>query len=596
MVASSLVFAGGALSSPAAHPKQTVPPTSYVASPPSIFFDATGGSQPCAPGFICYRPNEMKAIYDVPAGLDGSGQTIILVDAYGSPTIKADLAAFDAENGLPDPSFKIIGPNGSGRQKDPNVQGWQVETSLDVEWAHAIAPGANIVLVVSRNDNAHAITDAEADVVSKYPGAIISQSFGTDETFVRKGFVDDRSAHRVYAAAAALGDTVLASTGDYGVSGYGDTGPVAWYPASDPLVTAVGGTEGMPYPDGLQNATGGYGGEEAWNESAIGGGATGGGPSQLFPSPPYQSGVTGNTKRTVPDVSYNASSFAGVVIILGGRHAVIGGTSAGSPQWAGIIALADQARANAGNGPLGTINAALYNIYTGPRYHVDFHDITSGDNTYDPSIPGFSAHAGYDLVTGIGTPDAAGLIGDLTSVAGVSAPSKLRNVTCQNQQLTGAYKDVTVKTGTWCDLLNATVTGDVSADRASGLGIVGTTIAGALHAGHTAGVADPSHPGVNVVCNSAVFGNFRIDNSASGAPWNIGGTACAGSPDITGSTGSVVANNFQFDGNAATANEVSNNTVAGDFECTGDAGVTGSGNLVVGAITGQCTATQLTDG
>ena len=98
------------------------------------------------------------------------------------------------------------------------------------------------------------------------------------------------------------------------------------------------------------------------------------------------------------------------------------------------------------------------------------------------------------------------------------------------------------------------------------------------------------------MCNSAVFGNFRIDNSASTAPWNIGGTACAGSPDITGSTGSVVANNFQFDGNAATANEVSNNTVAGNFECTGDAGVTGSGNLVVGSITGQCTATQLTDG
>ena len=98
------------------------------------------------------------------------------------------------------------------------------------------------------------------------------------------------------------------------------------------------------------------------------------------------------------------------------------------------------------------------------------------------------------------------------------------------------------------------------------------------------------------MCNSAVFGNFRIDNSASASPWNIGGTACAASPDITGSTGSVVANNFQFDGNAATANEVSNNTVAGNFECMSDAGVTGGGNLVVGTIAGQCTATQLTDG
>ena len=123
VLASSLVFAGGALSSPSAHPKQTVLPTSYVASPPAVYFDATGGSQPCAPGLICYRPNEMKAIYDVPAGLDGSGQTIILVDAYGSPTIKADLAAFDAENAASRSELQDHRPERLGQAEGPERPG-----------------------------------------------------------------------------------------------------------------------------------------------------------------------------------------------------------------------------------------------------------------------------------------------------------------------------------------------------------------------------------------------------------------------------------------------------------------------------------------
>ena len=411
--ASVLVGTGSARSAQDPFQRPAVPPSSYVAGPPTTWIDSTGGSQPCLPGFICYRPAEMRKIYDVPAVVTGAGQTIIIVDAFGSDSLLSDLAQFDAESGLPNPSLTIIGPNGSGNKKDPTVQGWAVETTLDVEWAHAFAPLADIVLSISGNDNAHSLTQAVERAVAKYPGAIVSQSFGGDETFVKKGFIDEVGAHQVYADAVAMGDTILAATGDWGASGTGDVGIAAWYPASDPLVTAVGGTEGNPWPQGLQSATGGYGGEQTWNESPFGGGATGGAPSQLFAAPAYQAGVTGHSTRTVPDVALNASSAAGNVIVFGGRHGIVGGTSVSTAEWAGIFALVNQARAAAGNGPLGSANAALYAL---AKNHPDaFHDVTTGNNTFDSAIPGFSAGPGYDLTTGLGTPDVAKIVGYLAS-------------------------------------------------------------------------------------------------------------------------------------------------------------------------------------
>src|SRR5581483_5488418 len=311
-IAFALAGAGAASSAPSppavpAPPQPKGPPllkpnvasTSYIAAPPVTWLNASGGTA-CggnAIGIVCYTPRDMWKIYDIPAGADGTGQTIVIVDAFGSPTLKSDLAQFDLEMGLPDPSLTIIGHHGAGDPNDPNVQGWQLETTLDVEWAHGMAPGANIVLSIANNDNAHSLTRAVQRALPRYPGAIVSQSFGGDETFVRRGFIDEFSAHRVYAGAVALGDSILAATGDWGASGTGDTGIVAWYPASDPLVTAVGGTQGsfatytipfgpyagltIPGPYGLQNASNHYGGEEAWNEVDAGGGATGGAPSQL---------------------------------------------------------------------------------------------------------------------------------------------------------------------------------------------------------------------------------------------------------------------------------------------------------------------------
>jgi subtilase family serine protease len=420
VTAFALVGTGGASSAQESFQRPAVAPSSYVASPPATLIDATGGSAPCLPGYICYRPADMRKIYDVPAAATGAGQTIIIVDAFGSDSLLSDLAQFDAESGLPNPSLTIIGPNGSGNAKDPIVQGWALETTLDVEWAHALAPRADIVLSMSGNDNAHSLTQAVERAAKKYPGAIISQSFGGDETFVKKGFIDETRAHGVYADAVAMGDTVLAATGDWGASGTSDAGIAAWYPASDPLVTAVGGTEGKPWPQGLQNATGGYGGEETWNESRFGGGATGGAPSQLFPAPAYQAGLTGHAARTVPDVAFNASAAAGNVIVIGGRHMIVGGTSVSTAEWAGILALVNQARAATGNGPIGQANPALYAL---AKNHPDaFHDVTTGNNTFDPAFPGFSAGPGYDLTTGLGTPDVAKIVGYLAGVPGSQLP------------------------------------------------------------------------------------------------------------------------------------------------------------------------------
>ncbi|MBV8234591.1 MAG: hypothetical protein JO075_02705, partial [Acidimicrobiia bacterium] len=204
LAALALATAGAASSAPGPKDppfsKPSVAPSSYVAAPPVTWVSAAGGGTPCggnAFGVICYTPSDMDKIYDVPAAANGAGQTIIIVDAFGNPTLKSDLAQFDFENGLPDPSLTILGNNGTGNPNDPNVQGWQVETNLDVEWAHGMAPKANIVLSIAHNDNAHDLTDAVQHALGKYPGAIVSQSFGADETFVKRGFIDDLSAHRV---------------------------------------------------------------------------------------------------------------------------------------------------------------------------------------------------------------------------------------------------------------------------------------------------------------------------------------------------------------------------------------------------------------
>jgi len=389
---------------------------------------------------VCYIPSFIRSAYNFPSDLDGSGQTIVIVDAYGSPTISNDLALFDAVFRLPPPpSFTIICPPGGcttpsfvtngghfgGNPHDPF--GWSIETSLDVEYAHAMAPGANIVLDVAHSSSGDDINVAESKVIPMFPGAIMSQSFGIPEFLIHNNNAQIRQAEANYQEAASLGWTVFASAGDSGATN-GISTANALFPSSDPLVTAVGGTQGNPFPAGLAAGScphtgnsctpSGYGGEEVWNEPRFGA-AGGGAPSLLFGTPSYQSGL-GLTSRTTPDVSYNAAVNGGVLVVwsaclpcIGAKGPVffiVGGTSAGSPQWAAIAALANQAAGKS----LGDLNPVLYTIGgDSTRYANDFHDITVGNNQLIGTPVGFPATTGWDDASGWGTPNVANLVLDL---------------------------------------------------------------------------------------------------------------------------------------------------------------------------------------
>lgn len=375
----------------------------------------------------CFDPTEMREAYNVPATYDGSGQTIIIVDAYGDPQIESDLKLFDGLFGLPaPPSFTIYHGSATQTAGIHAAASWAGETALDVEWAHAIAPNANLVLIEAPSSSGNAINTVERRIVPNYPGAIVSQSFGLQESAISGGGNNTQvqQAHKNYQLFTSLGDTVIASAGDFGASN-GTNVNSPQYPASDPLVTSIGGTEANPYPLGLcPSATPAeaaadichYGGEQTWNEPDIASVpvATGGAPSLIWDAPSYQDGVTGLSTRAVPDVAYNAAINGGVLVALEGGIFLFGGTSCGSPQWAGIFALVNQARVAGGKPSIGAPNTALYNIYKSARYGSDFHDITAGNNTLvGAPLAGYSAVTGYDLTTGIGTPNAANLISDL---------------------------------------------------------------------------------------------------------------------------------------------------------------------------------------
>jgi subtilase family serine protease len=376
----------------------------------------------------CYDPTELREAYDVPSSLDGAGQTIVIVDAYGDPAIESDLAAFDSLFNLPaPPSFTIYHGSATQTAGIHDASGWAGETALDVEWAHAIAPKANLVLVEAPSSSGNAINTVERQILPKYPGAILSQSFGLQESAIKGGGNNTQvqQAHKNYELFASLGDTIIASAGDFGASNATDVNSPQ-YPASDPLVTGIGGTEGNPYPLGLCPSASvadaihdvcSYHGEQVWNESdpdiLSSPAATGGAPSLIWPTPSYQAGL-GLSSRGVPDVAYNAAVNGGVLVALEGNFFLFGGTSCGSPQWAGIFALADQARAAAHESGIGDPHGALYSIFHSGRYGADFHDVTVGNNTLAGApLAGFAAKSGYDLTTGIGTPKVANLIADL---------------------------------------------------------------------------------------------------------------------------------------------------------------------------------------
>ncbi|HEX8975274.1 MAG TPA: S53 family peptidase [Solirubrobacteraceae bacterium] len=429
----------------------------------------------------CFTPQGIQAAYDMGPLYDaqetGKGVTIAIVDSYGSDTIAHDLHVFDQAFGLPPmcgeegvtctagmPTLSRLALQGTPATKAPpstanspgqeNKAAWALEVSLDVEHAHAVAPGANILLVTTPTAETLGVQGfpqmmaAEDYVIKHHLATVISQSLAAAE----ESFGSTQSLLRLRYAfkdAAASGVTVLGSSGDAGTANttkqpVGSGGalipfPTVVWPASDPLVTGVGGTylctDPMATTRTLDATIPPAACQHQTNEE-VGWVDAGGGFSHVFAKPDYQSTLpAGSTPivsmRGVPDIGYQASSRTGVLTYMslpgGGSGGLqcpsgtgpcssgwydVGGTSSGSPQWAGLVAIADQIH----KGGLGPINDTLYSLASDPTsYANDFYDVTTGKNQTNSSIPGYPATTGWDPVTGLGTPNAANLVPDLAN-------------------------------------------------------------------------------------------------------------------------------------------------------------------------------------
>jgi subtilase family serine protease len=393
------------------------------------------------PAEACYDPFQIRRAYQIDsllnAGYNGTGRTIVIVDAFQSPTLVADVDVFSSNYGLPPSSAFLtqIAPDGLTPFdiNDDNMVGWSSEITLDVEWAHAIAPSAKIVLVLAKTNNDDDILSAVKYAVDHNLGDVVSMSFGENESCVEDRLLS--AYHDVFAAATQKGITLFASSGDEGAAQTTCDGAswvrAASHPASDPLVTGVGGTE-LHASNYTSASPGTYQSEVAWNEppgtAADSSLSTGGGFSVIFDEPPYQQAtLPGGKQRAVPDVAYSAAVLHGVLVrwsVLFTNPAptqgwfLFGGTSAGSPQWAGLTALANQ---KAG-GRLGFLNSAIYQIgKINKTYAASFHDIASGNNSvleFDANnnpviVDGFAAATGWDATTGAGTPLNSTLVDNL---------------------------------------------------------------------------------------------------------------------------------------------------------------------------------------
>jgi len=340
-----------------AHPTIVIPPQQDALGKPKGIF-----------------PAKMRVAYGFnQVANQGVGQTIGIVDAFDDPNIESDLGVFDTQFKLPSCTtangcFTKIYATGTKPKTNGN---WAAEISLDVEWAHAIAPQAHIILVEAAGQSNAQLYQA-VDVAVQNGATVVSMSWGTDEYSTE---VNDDShfnvAHVTFVAAS------------------GDSGHQSIYPAASPYVVAVGGTSLTIASNGAWQS------ETAWSGS-------GGGLSAYEPEPSYQAGVQNNGFRGIPDVAYDADTKTGVPIyISAGIYGLlgwveVGGTSMAAPQWSALFAIANSMRAAQSKAPLSQVQFDLYPI------PGDYHDIVSGNNGSCGSQ--CTAGPGYDFVTGLGSP------------------------------------------------------------------------------------------------------------------------------------------------------------------------------------------------
>ncbi|MEV6975213.1 S53 family peptidase [Kitasatospora sp. NPDC093806] len=374
-------------------------------------------------GIHCYSPLQYREAYNLnplyQEGVTGKGRTIVIVDSFGSPTIQHDLEVFDKQWGLPDTQVEVVkwGDVPPFDPTNPDHTGWAGEATLDVEYAHAIAPDAHIILVETGVAETEGTTglpemmDAEQALIRSGRADVISQSFGATENtfpgFAKGDFSSLTNLRYAFKEAAAHDVTVLASSGDNGATDAQENGSdlypyrVNSWPSSDPLVTSIGGTQLTLDDAGKRTAP-----DKVWHDQY---GAGGGGVSGVFERPWYQAGVakvTGNHRGT-PDISMSAAVDGGAWTYesydpaRAGWH-LTGGTSEAAPIFSGVVALADQLAGRR----LGQLNWRLYGLDLLPKQWSGLVDVTTGDNSWD-KVTGYQATKGYDLASGLGTIDAA---------------------------------------------------------------------------------------------------------------------------------------------------------------------------------------------
>jgi kumamolisin len=339
-----------------------------------------------------YTPVEVAQAYDFPTGVDGAGQCVAIIE-LGGGFRQSDLDAYFGGLGIATPTVTAVSVDGATNSPEGDPNGADGEVLLDIEVVGAIAPGARIAVYFAPNSDQgfiDAVTTAVHDQENK--PSVISISWGAPEstwTLQAQNALD-----QAFADAASRSVTVCAASGDNGSGdGVGDGLAHADFPASSPHVLGCGGTRLEP-----------GGAETVWNNGASGG-ATGGGVSDTFDLPDWQASANvpasanpgGRIGRGVPDVCGDADPRTGYRVLVDGQSATIGGTSAVAPLWAALVALLNEQRGS----PVGFLNPLLY-------ANDVLRDVTSGDNDLGDA-PAYTAAAGWDACTGLGSPDGAAL-------------------------------------------------------------------------------------------------------------------------------------------------------------------------------------------
>jgi kumamolisin len=348
-------------------------------------------------------PLEIAKLYDFPTDLDGSGQCVGIIELGGGFSA-SDLKTYFAELGVPNPSVVAVGVDGG---RNAPGQDADAEVMLDIEVVGAVAPKAKIAVYFAPNTD-QGFVDAVLAAVhdNRRKPSVISISWGAPEdlSWTQQALNAFNSALQ---DAAALGVTVCCAAGDDGSSDIRDPKqrdgkPHVDFPAASPFALACGGTKLIGTGGTIQSET-------VWNEG-LQHGATGGGVSTTFGLPDYQANISvpkspkGTAGRGVPDVAGNADPLTGYRVRVNGKNTVIGGTSAVSPLWAGLIALINQRRSASGKAAVGFLHPVLY------ANAGAFRDITDGNNDIDGTLKKYASGQGWDACTGLGSPDAAKLL------------------------------------------------------------------------------------------------------------------------------------------------------------------------------------------